>query len=98
MLACDRMNHVPFPSSEPERPAEEMLRDLEDLDDAVRLKLEIAPPELTTRYEAELAALLSDCRTFVAQANPRARTLIADAIVRYRAFLTTPTHAVDDPA
>ncbi len=77
------------PSTDPERSPEDMLSDLEDLNDALMLKLETAVPEIRDRYEAELVPLLERARTFVAQENMRARNVLEDAVARFRAFLAS---------
>jgi len=77
------------PSTDPERSPEDMLSDLEDVNDAVMLKLETAVPEVRTRYETELVPLLESARTLVAQGNMRARNVLEDAVVRFRELLAS---------
>ena len=77
------------PSTDLERVPDDMLSDLENLNDALSRKLETAAADVRRRYEGELVPLLEIARTLVAQRNIRARNVIADAVVQFRAFLAS---------
>ena len=90
-----RMNPVlEHPSTDLERPTEDMLSDLEALNDALIFKLETASAQAKRRYETELVPILESARTFVAQKNIRARNVIEDAVIQFRAFLASSVQRV----
>lgn len=72
------------PSTELERSAEDMLVDLEQLVDAVEMKLESAPDAARARYESILVPKLDDARRLVAQNSPLAKNAVEDAIAAFR--------------
>jgi hypothetical protein len=77
------------PSTHLDRSPEDMLRDLEALVDEALQQADDGGPAVKQRYERELAPLLHDARTAVAQEGLRAKQVLDDAVHRFRAFLAT---------
>jgi hypothetical protein len=77
------------PAPAAHRDAQDLLHELEELDEALRAKLEHAPAAANEKYQSELAPLLHSVRTLVAQRAPRARNAVEDALVRFRELLIT---------
>jgi hypothetical protein len=76
--------------TQPWRPAEEMLDDLERLNDAIVLKLDLAGrADVEARYHAELVPKLDEVRRLVARKSPIAKNALEDAIVMFREFHIT---------
>jgi hypothetical protein len=76
------------PSPE-QRSADELLADLEQIDEAVRKKVEIGSDAVKKRYETELVPKLDEVRKLVVRKSTIARNAAEDALVRFREFLIT---------
>lgn len=85
----DPLSVMNEPSTELERSAEDMLVDLENLVDAVEMKLESASSSARARFDQVLVPKLGEARRLVAQESPLAKNAVEDTIAMFREMATT---------